>query len=1304
MFNKVNPAQNFPRLEDKITKYWKKNKIFEKSVSNRDEKNKFIFYDGPPFITGSPHYGSLLPSIAKDVVPRYQTMKGHYVSRVWGWDCHGLPIETLVEKALNIKNRKDVETFGIQKFVDECYKYARETSADWKWYIDKIGRWVDFDNSYKTMDQDYMESVIWNFKNLYEKKMVYEGVRTSLYCTRCGTPVSNFEIAMDNSYIDMEDPAVTIKLPVLTEGKFKGDSILAWTTTPWTLPSNKALVLDPKEDYVIVAVQKLDIELERAWLVKELPENINKLKRSNITQAYLENYIDEDGQKPKHARLRKKDNEYTFTLKYFAGSNEETGQLVEKTEEISKERYVELIKQATKKVVKARYYFPLDDGLTAEIDSYQNQLLGLNVVEVEFSSLNKEKNFKKPDWFGKEVTDSNGVYPPVIADKPLEEVYKINDEYTQKLHNYSEHATVEKVILAKARVEAVLGNLDYEIIETFKGKELLGLKYQPPFNYFPASEKENKVYSYENMVSMEEGTGIVHSAPGFGDIDTDMGKHYGLNIAMSINEEGKYLDFITDYKGLYVKEADKYIMADLTKKNIMFKQEKIVHRYPFCYRCDTPLLQKAQPSWFLDIQNLKTKLLANNEKINWVPSNLKHGRFKKGIEMAPDWCISRTRYWATPMPIWQKTENGKVVERVVIGSRDELREKAVQPITKVVFVKHEDKEGDEVEAEYSNILGAGTEQRQKYIEIALRIKTKENVTRLSDASEEVLRAEFAPYLQNLRIELDNFLNKIKGKYILASIPQNIMAMIIHLVEGRNLKECFALSFDNRVLRTIYFNGTELLDLHRPKIDNITLKGKTGELTRIPEVLDVWMDSASMPYASKHYPFEDKKDFEDNFPADFVIEYIAQTRAWFYVMHVLGTALFDSRPFNNVVTTGVIFGTDGRKMSKSYGNYPDPRLVLEKYGAEPLRLYLMGAPIMVGEDINLEEVALKIQTRDFILPLWNCYSFFITYANMHNWKATQDFAHESSLEKVKDELDLWILLKLQQTIKKVTLSYDKYNLPAVVKEYKSFVNELSKWYIRRSRVKFNSNDTSALSTLYYVLVSFAKLLAPMCPFLSEELYQNLVRTQFSEALESVHLNNFPIFDKTFFNENETILPKMEFVRNVVELGQSVRASQGLRVRQALSTLEVQSKDVILDAWMKELIIEELNIKTVRIVKKLTEGGKWVIAKNEVSDGQKIEICLDTNLTTGLIQEGIYREIVRGIQNIRKKSGLVMGVPIIFVYKTSDVLVQKTINEQSKDLCADISAKSIKQSENDLQWDATIKINGVDLFFKLSIVEK
>lgn len=1315
MFKPVNQKEDFPSLEVNITKFWKENSIFEKSINNRSINNKYVFYDGPPFITGTPHYGSLLPSIAKDVIPRYQTMRGKRVERVWGWDCHGLPIETKVEKTLNIKNRKEIEDFGVQRFIDECYKYTRNTSAEWKWYIDRIGRWVDFDNSYKTMDQDYMESVIHTFKELYDKNKVYEGVRTSLYCTRCCTPVSNFEIAMDNSYADMEDPAVTIKFPILTEGEFKDANVLAWTTTPWTLPSNKALVVDENADYVLLKVQKLNIELEKVWLVKELPENVNKYRKSNITQAYLDNYTDESGINIKHARIRKKDDEYSLTIKYFAGSKAETGQLIEKTELITKDKYISLIKQAKSKVVKIRTYIPLDNGLTAELDQYQNNLKGLNVVEVEFPSLSLLKTFKLPDWFSKELTDSNGVYPPFIADKSIEEINKINEEYVQKEHNYDGNIIEENIIIGRERIKEVLNNKDYKVLKEFKGSKLIGLKYDPPFKFFNAEENEHKIYSFENMVTMDEGTGIVHSAPGFGDIDTEMGKHYGLTIAMSINDEGKYIDIVNEYKGIYVKDADPLITRDLEKSNRLFKQERIVHRYPFCYRCSTPLLQKAQPSWFVDVQSIKNDLLKYNQNINWVPSHLKKGRFRKGIETAPDWCVSRTRYWASPMPVWQRIEDGKVVERVVLGSRDEIRENAILKITKIVLVRHSEdsrlvnefnqkinkksfdylihseefKESpllDKSLKEISDKAFGNKEMHNDFKNIQDKLLKENNVGSLSDLSEEVLEKEFNSLIDKYKKELNRILEEYKGKCILALTHAEIIVFLRHIYEGRSLKESFSLNVKPLNTINMYFNGIELMDLHRPKIDKITIKGKTGELTRVKEVLDVWMDSASMPYSSKHYPFEDKKDFEENFPADFVIEYIAQTRAWFYVMHVLGVALFNSNPFKNVVTTGVIFGTDGRKMSKSYGNYPDPKLTIEKYGAEPLRIYLMGSPIMVGEDINLDENSIKDQVRNFLLPIWNCYSFFVTYANIHNKKCEYNSNSD-------DKLDVWIKVIFNETLKNVIKYFDEYNLPAVVKEYYNFIDQLSKWYIRRSRDRFALGDINALNTLYRILIDLSKLIAPIAPFISEEIFKNLT-SQDKNFEESVHLSDYPVVDDKLLKENINIIKEMEFIRDVVYKGQSIRAKLGIKVRQPLSTIYILS-NFNKEEWMNKLIQDELNVKSVEWVSKIPKNKSIEIL--ELTNSKEL-IGLNIEVNDELLKEGILRDFIRLIQDQRKKMGLIMGDIIGIQFSISDTIIVDIIKNNESELKSVLSAKSIDNIDK-LEGESKI-INDKKIIIKIN----
>lgn len=1192
MFQSVNPKQSFPELEQKISDFWKQHHIFKKSIQNRSTENRYVFYDGPPFITGTPHYGSLLPSIAKDVVPRYQTMLGKRVDRVWGWDCHGLPIENKVEKELKLANRRDIEKYGIQEFVDQCYSYTRHTSAEWKWYIEKIGRWVEFDNSYKTMDQDYMESVIKVFKELYEKDFVYEGRRTSLFCTRCGTPVSNFEIAMDNSYADMEDPAVTIKFKIIdqTNPKFKDAYVLAWTTTPWTLPANRALVVDPKSTYV-----------------------------------------------------------------------------------------------------------------------------KFNVV-----SSNDQNVFSQTD---------------------------------------------ETYIAAKPRLEILLKNVEYKIIEEFEGAELLNLKYQPVFNYFTPAANEHQIYAYLGMVHMNEGTGIVHSAPGFGDIDSEMGKENKLGIADNVDDEGKFTEAVSDYTGIYVKEADPKIIEDLKTTGKLFKVEKITHRYPYCYRCSTPLIHKAQPSWFINIQKLKDELIKNNEEIAWVPEHLKDGRFKKGLETAPDWCISRTRYWATPMPIWQRVENGKVVERVVVGSRDEIREKAVQPISKIVFIRHgeydqkdEDmqlnknglKQAEDLVSRYSHekfdaVYSSSTQravdtvtplaEQQKLVvevdetfgsnrdwqevsKIEAQLLTDNKVDQLNLIAEEKLLLAFETYINKIRDHLYDFLHKHVGQYSLVSTHEERIAFIRHIVEGRSLRECFSLTVGYTDQVTMFFNDTELMDLHRPKIDKITLKGQTGELTRITEVLDVWMDSASMPYASKHYPFENKEQFEQNYPADFIVEYIAQTRAWFYVMHVISSALFKRPAFKNVVTTGVIFGTDGRKMSKSYGNYPDPKGVLEKYGGEALRLYLMGSKIMIGEDVRINEEEIKDQLKTFLIPLWNSYSFFVTYANLHKWKPDKnlvanmrtdnpDTKHISwdhiPFENLTNHLDTWIVGRLQLFIRNVRIALDDYNIPAAVREFPKFLDELSKWYIRRSRDRFVKGEEQALSTLYYVLVEFIKVIAPVAPFVSEAMFQNLVVESIKDQPASIHLADFPHADVKFMEHSEKVIAQMELVRNIVNLAQSMRVKNALKVRQPLSELEVKvnqdpAREIEIENWMKELIKDEVNVKNVDEEHQLIQKTGWIYEK----DANGLELNLDTVLTAELQREGIFRELTRQVQSRRKKMGLKLQDKIFLQFATSESDLLVTISERQTELNKVINADKLeilKEIDNESGWEK-ISINSLTCFIKIA----
>lgn len=904
---KLPENKRIPDIENQILNFWKENKIFEKSVSERPEKNLYVFYDGPPFISGLPHYGHLLSSIAKDVIPRYWTMKGKRVERVWGWDAHGLTVENRVQKKLGIKKRRDIEDYGLEDFIKECYIYTSETSAEWDWYIDKIARWVDMKNAYKTTDQDYMESVIWAFKELYQKGLIYEGVRTSLFCTTCGTPVSNFEIAMDNTYKDKEDPSITVKFKVTTTGKFKDAFILAWTTTPWTIPSNRGLVIDPKEEYVLV-------------------------------------------------------------------------------------------------------------------------------------------------------------------------------EYKG-----------EKYVLAKQRLEIVFAQKDHQILDTFYGKSLIGLEYRAPYDFYQANENDFKIYQFEGMVSMVEGTGVVHSAPGFGEIDTEMGYHYGLTIMLTVDDEGNLMPGDkkeNKFAGLFYQDANPIISRDLEKNNLLFNNDKIVHRYPFHDRCGTWLIQKAQNSWFINVQDLKDKMLKNNEEINWVPDHLKYGRFKHVIETSPDWCISRARFWATPMPVW-RAEDG---ETIVVGSISEL--------------------------------------------------------------------------ENL-------------------------------------------------------SGEKVEDLHRPFIDRIVIKKDGKEFHRIPEVLDSWFEAGSMPYGQLHYPFENQEKFEKNFPGDYITEYIAQVRAWFNMMHRLSTALFNSNSFKNVVTTGVLAGDDGRKMSKTYENYTDPKEVLENVGGDSLRLYMMNSPLMQGGNANFDYTELKNKLRNVINPLWNSLKFFLIYGVHHQ------FVVPDKIEQPKtgNLLDQWILTRLHETIRDFSLNIEAYLIPQAVQPIEDFVDDLSRWYVRRSRERISGNESGALDTLYYVLYQFSKAAAPIIPFISEMLYQQLKNDQ---SKESVHLDFYPDYDEKLISKNKSLMEKMKKTRDYVSAALAVRMSKQVPVRQPLKTAYI-TKENKLDEQYLEIIKDETNIKEIKFVDSLDKY-------DEVTKDSEGLISVDLKITEDLKMEGAARDMTRKFQSLRKKQKL------------------------------------------------------------------
>ncbi len=898
MFKPVFPKIDFPKLEEEILKYWKEHAIFEKSVSSRPENKKWTFLDGPPFITGMPHYGSLLSSLPKDVFPRFKTMQGYRVRRVWGWDCHGLPAENKVENKLGLKSKREIEEkIGVKKFIDECKLYVSEVSEEWEWYIDHIARWVDFKNAYRTMDRSYMETVMWVFKQMYDKGYIYKGLRVSLYCPHCATPISNFEVAMDvDNYKELTDPATTYKYELVDE---PGTFILAWSTTPWTKIVTPALAVNP-----------------------------------------------------------------TFT-------------------------YVK-VKQGA-----------------------------------------------------------------------------------------------EKYILAKTTLK-MLKEEPYEILEELLGEKLIGKKFVPHYDYYPVGSGE-KVFEIigGEFVTAEEGTGVVTIAA-YGEEDLAVMEKEKVHIEMHLDDEGNVKSDVPNFGGMYYLKANKYVEEDLANRRLIYQSVTYSHKVPLCWRCHTRLYYAPQDAWYVNVQTLKPLLKQTNEQINWFPEHFKYGRFLKSLENAPDWNISRSRYWGSPVPVWE-CECG---ERFVPGSIEEL-EKA--------------------------------------------------------------------------------------------------------------------------------SGKTITDLHKPEIDEVTVVCKTcgKQAKRVPEVLDSWIEAGSASFAERHFPFEKNQKLEDFFPPDFIAEYTGQIRAWFYVLHVIGGALYESNAFKNVIVEGVILGTDGRKMSKNYGNYPDPKEMLQRYGGDALRLYLLGTPVMRGEDILISEDQYKNQIKGPMLTLWNVYNFFITYANIGHWQRENGIEQRVESNNV---LDRWILSLAHRLTNEVTESLEGFDTVKVVELITQFIDDLSKWYIRRSRDRvgpsaIDENDKHAFyNTTYEVLVTLSKIMAPITPFLSEEMYRNLTNE------ESVHLADWPEFDNKKIDK--ALEDAMIQIRKIVELGHAKRKELGIRVRQPLAECQISNVKFQISKELVQTLKDELNVKNVIL---------------EIGDSE-LMLSFETKITPALQAEGEARDIVRQIQEERKKQGM------------------------------------------------------------------
>lgn len=1028
MYRKVSADLSFVDREKSIVEFWKKNDIFEKSIEHRDGCERFTFYDGPPTANGKPHIGHVLTRAIKDLIPRYRTMKGYKVLRKAGWDTHGLPVELEVEKALGISGKPEIEKFGIEDFIKKCKASVFTYQSEWEEMSDRVGFWADMENPYVTYHNDYIESVWWALRQIWDKGLLYKGHKIMPYCPRCGTSLSSHEVAQ--GYKDVKENSLIAKFKVL--GK-DNEYILAWTTTPWTLPSNLALCVNPHEKYV------------------------------------------------------------RFTI---------------------------------------------------------------------------------------EGDENNTVY-----------------------------------IMAEALIKSVFGeDAKANILNEYTGEELKGTEYEPLYSFVKPDKKAYYVIA-DDYVTMEDGTGVVHTAPAFGEDDARVCKANGLPFINLVDHQGNFVKETGEWAGTFVKDADKLVIRDLKERNLCFAVIPFEHSYPFCWRCDTPLLYYACDTWFIEMTKVRDRLLANNETVNWMPDNIKHGRFGNFLENIIDWGLSRTRYWGTPLPIWE-CECG---HRHVVGSIAELKEMGI-------------------------------------------------------------------------------------------------------------------------------NCPDDIELHKPYVDNIKLRCEKcgGEMKRVPEVIDCWFDSGSMPFAQLHYPFENKEAFEQNFPADFISEAIDQTRGWFYTLMAISTLLFDKSPYKNVVVLGHVQDEKGIKMSKHKGNVIAPMDILNDQGSDAVRWYFYSnsAPWLPNRFSakNVSEAQ-----RKFLGTLWNTYCFYVLYANIDEFDPTKYNFDDLNLTV----MDKWILSKLNNVVKTVDDYLNEYKITEATRAMNEFVDELSNWYVRRSRSRFWASELTddkicAYMTLYTVLVEFAKVSAPFIPFMTEEIYQNLVRSVDENALESIHMCDFPKYDEKYnFAEIEQ---EMDAIRKVVILGRAARNEANIKNRQPLSKLFIQTDNKI-NADYVNIILEELNIKDVELTKDAsgfisynfkpqmrTMGPKYgklmrpifdEIAKMDGADvmatlnsdkplclnvqGTDVEVfkddvlidtqqkdgfvsasdagftvVLDTNLTDELIEEGFVREIISKIQTMRKDSGFEVTDRISVVFDGSEkiekIFAANDAEIKSQTLADSIDAGDVKDGKN------------------------
>ena len=1014
----VNPSPSFPAVEQQILNFWAKDGTFQASIDQRKESDaeEFVFYDGPPFANGLPHYGHLLTGYAKDMVPRFKTMQGYRVERRFGWDTHGLPAEVEAERQLGISGRPEIEKYGIDKFNDYCRTSVLKYTEEWRSYITRQARWVDFDNDYKTLDTSYTESVLWAFSELYKKGLIYEGFKVLAYCWRCETPLSNHELRMDDEvYKNRQDQTLTVTFPVSAGQKLEGVRVLAWTTTPWTLPTNFALAVGPEIEYAIVPAGAAGAG---------------------------------DGGAP--------GTKYLLSKSLVGGYAKDLG------------------------------YESAEDAVAA-------------------------------------------------------------------------------------------------IAETHLGSALAGLKYERLFDYYVDAEKFNTDNAWQilvdDYVGDGDGTGIVHQAPAYGEDDQRVCNDAGIPTYVSINERGEFNSIVSDFVGQHVFDANKPISQHLKLAGRVLRQASYEHSYPHCYRCKNPLIYKAVSSWFVETTKLRDRMLELNQEIDWTPDHTKDGSFGKWLENVRDWAISRNRFWGAPIPVW-KSDDPNYPRVDVYGSMEELeRDFGVRPS----------------------------------------------------------------------------------------------------------------------------------DFHRPVIDELTRPNPddpTGKSTmrRVPEVLDCWFESGSMPFAQAHYPFENREWFDSHNPGDYIVEYVGQTRGWFYTLHVLSTALFDRPAFKSAISHGIILGNDGQKMSKSLRNYPDVNEVFDRDGADAMRWFLLSSPILRGGNLIVTEQGIREGVRQVLLPLWNTWYFFSLYANASNYEAKWSTASE-------DLLDRYLLSKTHDLVNEVEAHLNKFDSYSASASLRDFADVLTNWYVRRSRDRFWEGSEAAFDTLFTVLEIVSRVAAPLLPMVTEEIWRGLTGGR------SVHLESWP--DASKLPHDAALVEAMDQVRTVSSVASSLRKAANLRVRLPLAKLTVVTKNVAGLNQFAEIIAEELNVKNVELVemsldsttefgviKRVTvnsraagprigksvqaviqaaKSGDWSEVDGTVivggialiegeyeidlvadtstnTDGQATDhigilptggfLILDGKVTAELAAEGLARDVIRAVQSARKDADFDVSDRIKLTLKAAD----------------------------------------------------